>query len=114
MKVPVAAEIDDNAVEVIQTGLDYNVFNARYGGGLGLNDYIKAILFNKTGFVYPADNSNYLVSRQYVKNFLGNVEIRLSFILPRIEPDGEHKLWYRWAFYNPYTTINPYTGLNTC
>ena len=66
------------------------MFSARYGSVLSLNDYIKAVLFNKTGFVQPAAPNRYLVSRQYVKNYLGQVEIKLNFILPTVESYGEH------------------------
>lgn len=32
----------------------------------------------------------------------------MQFILPNTEPVGEHRLWIKWAFYNPYA------GINTC
>ena len=39
---------------------------------------------------------------------MSNVEVKLKFLLPTVEPIGEHRVWFRWAFFNPYT------GINTC
>lgn len=95
-------------MQLVQGGLNYNQFNNLYGGGLELNDYIKAVLFNKTGFVRPANYERFFVTTQQVSKYFSNVEVKLTFELPSIEVIGEHRIWYRWAFYNPYT------GINTC
>ena len=55
-------DFDNQAVSLIQTGLNFNQFNNLYGGGLSYDDYIKAVLFNKTGFVRPGNYERYIVT----------------------------------------------------
>lgn len=86
-------------------GLNYNQFSNLYGDGLSYNDYIKAVLFNKTGFVRPMPFDKYVVTTQQVKKYFGEVEIKLVFLVPHVEPVGEHRVWYRWAYYNPYQGV---------
>ena len=59
-------------------------------------------MFNKTGFVSSDDTSRYRVTVQQVSRYFSNVEVKLTFHLPGYEPVGEHRIWFRWAFYTPY------------
>lgn len=100
-KVPLTNSFDDKALELVQTGLDWDQYDGS-GGQLSYNDYIKAILFNKTGFVTTDPTDKFNVTVGQVTKYFSQVEIKLIFSVPGMEPIGEHRVWTRWAFYNPY------------
>lgn len=75
MKLPLTGQFDDTVIESVQLGSNWNQFN----NGLNYNDYIKAILFNKTGFVSSADPGKFNIQVQQVSKYFSNVEVKLIF-----------------------------------
>ena len=42
------------------------------------------------------------------------MEVKLFFSVPFIEPIGEHRVWVRWAFYDPYYGPGSCNEATTC
>ena len=86
----------DDKLEVIQYATDYNYFKEIAGGDLGYDDYIKAILFNKNGFVDFEYPENLIVTKSYVRRIGADIKIELSFKFSGdVEQVGEHRIWMR-------------------
>lgn len=72
------------------------------------NEYIKAILFNKVGFLrQDVDPTTFFtVNTAQVTKYYNSEEAKVIFTVPNMDPYGEHRVWYRWAFYNPASTCD--------
>ena len=70
--------------------------------GLTYNEYAKALLYDKMGFFTDRNPfDRYTVTTNQATKYYGQVEVKLAFRVHGIVPIGEHRIWARWAFYNP-------------
>ena len=104
--MPELFDNEQNAVvTLVQSGLNYEVYRQE-DGTLDYDNYIMALLFNKSGFfestVKSGQNQRYeeLVSDASI--YTNEVKVKLSVRIPEMDPYGNHRVWFRWAFFNKH------------
>lgn len=85
--------MEPQALTNMQIGKSFSDFSAE-GGQLSYDDYLKAILYNKSGFVSPVGFANtygtdrYLIDTMQITKYLNNIEVKVVFSIDGLMPVG--------------------------
>lgn len=89
-----------NPTITIQDALDYNIYKSQ-GGTLTQNEYLNAILIGDSVGFFNAGGSRFIRNvRAEVQKNQYDMIIKLEFAIPELDPIGDSRLWYRWAFFD--------------
>jgi len=80
--------------------LDYNIYRVN-GGELSHNDYLNALMRGDSPAFFTGGGSRFLRNvRAEVKRNEYDSIVTITFTIPELDPIGDSRLWYRWAFFD--------------